>query len=778
VNERPWNDAALQSPLLAELGPTAKQRIANAGTTRELPAGVPLFRRGEPSDLIFVGLHGQLVLTAIPRGHDQARVVRTVSPGETLGEEALLGHPRRFDAVASTPCTVAAIPATVFLRFSAQGVADGSLGTVERLLRRLRRRATRDLLRTVAFFRDLPERDFEMAVDAAEPMDVHRSESIYREGDPSDALYLLIDGLVQIQNEQGGQLRVSAYLSPGDFFGDDDIVSARPRKRSAVAMGECRLLAVPARVFRTLADRNGPLLRQLQRISTERRQVQREIVGAAEQQSTLHVFQDLYRMQMASSLLTIDQDLCVRCGHCTWSCSQVHGVARLVRRGDKMLTQLDVEGRQGDLRNLMLPNSCQHCRNPVCMIDCPTGAIGRDPEGEVFIREELCTGCQSCAKACPWDNIQMAPRPKSLAFAAGLRPEPGRPLTLPTEVAVKCDLCRDYEAPACVSSCPTEAILRLDPSQDFTAIAAVSGRRHGASATNPGTRAAATLDVGIGPTLIGVVGIVVGWRLHELDLLRASRLAGQAFGVAAALGILMLLAYALPKRIPSLWMRRKRLGIVVQDPANDELARSKVRPACRRHLVFGGVTIALVALHSGLRIPNDLAGATGLAFWVAAVLGIFGAVVYRELPRRLTALERRSVLPEDFATEAVRLREVLARSRSNVPEALAGAIESAIGSYLRERFVGLRLFVVGGSIREEHARVRGRLLAKLGGPTARFPAGGDELVRAVVELKILPARRCLTWLLRAWLPAHIVASCVAIGLVALHVYGMLDRGWS
>ena len=40
----------------------------------------------------------------------------------------------------------------------------------------------------------------------------------------------------------------------------------------------------------------------------------------------------------------------------------------------------------------------------------PTGAIGRDPEGEVFIRPQLGTGCGACAKAGPWENIQMAAR--------------------------------------------------------------------------------------------------------------------------------------------------------------------------------------------------------------------------------------------------------------------------------------------------------------------------------------------------------------------------------
>src|SRR6185436_17375980 len=139
----------------------------------------------------------------------------------------------------------------------------------------------------------------------------------------------------------------------------------------------------------------------------------------------------------------IDLESCVRCGHCAWACSEMYGVARLVRRGDKIVARVDRDPiRPGPElstvpQSLMLPNSCQHCENPACMVDCPTGAIGRDPLGEVYIREELCTGCGACAKACPWENIQMAPRPEGAP-----RPvSPDGSAAAYAEIAVKCDLC-------------------------------------------------------------------------------------------------------------------------------------------------------------------------------------------------------------------------------------------------------------------------------------------------------------------------------------------------
>src|SRR4029077_8323315 len=90
--------------------------------------------------------------------------------------------------------------------------------------------------------------------------------------------------------------------------------------------------------------------------------------------------------------------------------------------------------------------------------------IGRDPGGEVFIREELCTGCGACAKACPWDNVQMAARPLGAPAPLGARYE---------ELAVKCDLCRGFEGPACVQACPTGSIFRLNPAEEIADVRAV-----------------------------------------------------------------------------------------------------------------------------------------------------------------------------------------------------------------------------------------------------------------------------------------------------------------
>ncbi|ABV34843.1 anaerobic dimethyl sulfoxide reductase, B subunit [Shewanella sediminis HAW-EB3] len=85
---------------------------------------------------------------------------------------------------------------------------------------------------------------------------------------------------------------------------------------------------------------------------------------------------------------------------------------------------------------------CNHCSEPVCVKACPTGAMHkRREDGLVHVAQELCIGCESCARACPYDAPQIDRERK---------------------VMTKCDGCFERIAegrkPVCVESCPLRAL--------------------------------------------------------------------------------------------------------------------------------------------------------------------------------------------------------------------------------------------------------------------------------------------------------------------------------
>jgi Fe-S-cluster-containing hydrogenase component 2 len=149
----------------------------------------------------------------------------------------------------------------------------------------------------------------------------------------------------------------------------------------------------------------------------------------------------------ATSVLVIDENLCVGCDQCEKACAATHeGVSRLDRSAGP------------SLHSLHLPTSCRHCEHPHCMRDCPPSAIHRLPNGEVYI-DETCIGCGNCEENCPYGVIQMAEKaPKTSLMNRLLRTKPPEG----AKTAVKCDVCASLKGgPACVRACPTGAAIRI-----------------------------------------------------------------------------------------------------------------------------------------------------------------------------------------------------------------------------------------------------------------------------------------------------------------------------
>ncbi len=733
-----WPAAVFDAPVLRGLDARSRDELEAAGALVDVAAGERVYASGDVGDAFYVVVSGAVELEVLRRGDEHESPLRVARRGDTFGEEAALpGALRRGAAVAAEPSRLAAVPMAVFQRAATRA---GAGGLAERELRLLERTATRDLLATLAFARELGADDLDLLLDAVRSEHTARASRIYGAGDVARDAFLVAEGVVQLQVERDGAPHVVAYLARGDFFGDDELLSGELRRSTAVALGECWCLRVPGAALATLADRNPGLLPRLRRVAVDRRALQQAVVGEAAARSTQHVFHDLYRVQMARSLLAIDQDTCVRCGHCAWACADVHGTSRLVRRGDKVVTQLAVVDAAP--KSLLLPNSCQHCKNPACMIDCPTGAIGRDPEGEVFIREELCTGCGACAKACPWDNIRMAGK-----------------------LAVKCDLCHDYDAPACVQACPTEAILRLDPARDFDEVRRVLGDA-------PGAARASLAGAGGLPVAAGVaVAIALGAlaeRMQALGSWAPGHGAGYVWGLAGGVACVGLAAYALPKRRTALWMkpRAKRERLT---PGGAAVARSRLKPQLALHVVLGAVTMAAVLAHAGARFPANAAGALHVAFWLAALVGVAGALAYRALPARLTRIERDGALPEDLRGRRELLVDRLHRDASGKSDLVKRLVERVLVPYLRSVAGPLALVVSGRTLRQEQARLRARVERMLEGRGGDKLAGLDDLIQSAVELRALPARRAIGALLRSWLPLHIVAAALLLALLAVHV---------
>ncbi|MEC4184647.1 4Fe-4S dicluster domain-containing protein [Adlercreutzia sp. R21] len=107
-----------------------------------------------------------------------------------------------------------------------------------------------------------------------------------------------------------------------------------------------------------------------------------------------------------------------------------------------------------------LPVQCQHCASPACLEVCPTGATQKREDGIVWVDDELCIGCESCVKACPYDNVRTLLDDNTEYYLDIVVGEIDAPNHKPGSVE-KCTFCKNLidrgEKPACMVLCPGRA---------------------------------------------------------------------------------------------------------------------------------------------------------------------------------------------------------------------------------------------------------------------------------------------------------------------------------
>src|SRR6202035_1774867 len=97
-------------------------------------------------------------------------------------------------------------------------------------------------LRSVPLFASL---DSKATAELGEYLTIHdypRSATIFRNGDPGDAMYLIDVGKVRISiTDADGAVVTLAELGAGDFFGEMSILDGHGRSANATALEDARL---------------------------------------------------------------------------------------------------------------------------------------------------------------------------------------------------------------------------------------------------------------------------------------------------------------------------------------------------------------------------------------------------------------------------------------------------------------------------------------------------------------------------------------------------------
>ena len=125
-------------------------------------------------------------------------------------------------------------------------------------------------LRTVSLFADLPREVLARLVSEFDELDVAAGQTVFSQGDPGDALYVIVSGAVEVRGERDGRSERVAVLGPGDCLGEMALVTGDPRSATVVTLSATRLLRLDKERFQVLSDRHPAFFRELARVLCRR----------------------------------------------------------------------------------------------------------------------------------------------------------------------------------------------------------------------------------------------------------------------------------------------------------------------------------------------------------------------------------------------------------------------------------------------------------------------------------------------------------------------------
>ena len=306
---------------------------------------------------------------------------------------------------------------------------------------------------------------FTKLVESGNATDLKHESLIAGEGDYPNGVILIRSGLGRVSHRHNNGHRTVSYLTPGQAFGVEEVSEAWRSgspvhlRHSLRAIGYVTAVVIPTAVFEDVVLNAGAALPEQSLPATGTGS------NASQMDPGLLEFLVERRLVNGTQSMLIDLDRCTRCDDCVRACAATHD------NNPRFLRDGPVHGKY------MVANACMHCADPVCMIQCPTGAIHRNVlEGQVVINDWTCIGCTACANNCPYDAIRMVQirdEQGDLVYPTlGTDPAnadesvqitPAMKDWEPIEKATKCDLCADQlTGPACVNACSHDALVRLD----------------------------------------------------------------------------------------------------------------------------------------------------------------------------------------------------------------------------------------------------------------------------------------------------------------------------
>ena len=119
---------------------------------------------------------------------------------------------------------------------------------------------------TIPFFKGLPTTDLMAILGITTTKTVEAGENLFTQKDPSDGLYILLSGKLQVyifSGLTGGTPKVLAELNPGQYVGEMGLLDGQNRSASVKVLEDGEVMFMPTAGFAVLLQSHPKIAREV-----------------------------------------------------------------------------------------------------------------------------------------------------------------------------------------------------------------------------------------------------------------------------------------------------------------------------------------------------------------------------------------------------------------------------------------------------------------------------------------------------------------------------------
>ncbi|MFT3916072.1 MAG: cyclic nucleotide-binding domain-containing protein [Anaeromyxobacteraceae bacterium] len=252
-------------PIFSDLSRDAFVALTAGMVLHRFGEGDVILREGEEGTSFYVLASGALAVT---KRDDKGHVIplAKLAEGDFFGEMAILsGAARAATVTAEVPSEVLEFPADVLL-----AIAKHHPHMATSLRKFYRQRLLANAMAVSPIFRPFGKGDRKIIMERFLAREAKPGDVVIREGVPSDGLYVILEGSVEVKKLNEGAEVVVGELREGDLFGEMSCLRKTPATATCVVKRRGTLLRLPRRDFDMLVLTYPQILELVSELSDER----------------------------------------------------------------------------------------------------------------------------------------------------------------------------------------------------------------------------------------------------------------------------------------------------------------------------------------------------------------------------------------------------------------------------------------------------------------------------------------------------------------------------